>query len=145
MPLYGSHLQRKVAEIFNNLGEKLELTYDENNIYEIQQSISKIDTMQKIINEAWIDMEYCGENAQYYDNFASKYGETLLLEESDYITFDLDEYTVGTLSGDRERTWIYESELSLINDKMREKRIIIEDHITLFDVRAAVALALLKQ
>ena len=146
MPLYGSHLQRKVADIFNNLDEKLELTYDKNNIYEIQQSISKIDTMQKIINEAWMDMEYCGENAQFYDDFASKYGETLLLEESDYITFDLDEYSVDTLSGDsHERTWIYESELWLIKDKMQKKRNIIDVHITQFDVRAAIALALLKQ
>jgi hypothetical protein len=55
MPLYGSHLQRKVADIFNNLDEKLELTYDENNIYELQQSISKIDTMQKILaKHGWI-------------------------------------------------------------------------------------------
>ena len=146
MPLYGSHLQRKVADIFNNLDEKLEVTYDENNIYELQQSIAKIDTMQKIISEAWMDMEYCGENAQFYDNFASEYGETLLLKESNYITFDLDEYSVDTISGDsHERTWIYESELSLIKDKMQEKRNIMDDHITQLDVRAAIALALLKQ
>ena len=73
MPLYGSHLQRKVADIVNNLDEKLELTYDENNIYELQQAIAKIDTMQKIISEAWMDMESCIENAQFYDNFASEY------------------------------------------------------------------------
>tara|TARA_B000000477_G_scaffold35295_1_gene30130 strand:+ start:2247 stop:2687 length:441 start_codon:yes stop_codon:yes gene_type:complete len=146
MPLYGSHLQRKVADIFNNLDEKLELTYDKNNICELQQSISKIDTMQQIISEAWMDMEYCGENAPFYDNFASKHGETHLLEESDYITFDLDEYSVDTLSGDsHERTWIYENELSLIKDKMQKKRNIMDDHITQFDVRAAIALALLKQ
>ena len=146
MPLYGSHLQRKVADIFNNLDEKLELTYDENNIYDLQQAIAKIDTMQKIISEAWMDTESCIENAQFYDNFASEYGETHLLKESNYITFDLDEYSVDTLSGDgHERTWIYESELSLIKDKMQKKRNIMDDHITQLDVRAAIALALLKQ
>jgi hypothetical protein len=146
MPMHGSYMQRQVADIFNNLDEKLELIYDENNIYEIQQAIAKIDTMQKIIREAWMDMEYCGEYAQFYDNFASEYGETLLLKESNYIIFDLDEYTVDTLSGDsHERTWIYESELWLIKDKMQKKRNIMDYHITQFDVRAAIALALLKQ
>jgi hypothetical protein len=78
--------------------------------------------MQKIINEAWMDMEYCGENAKFYDTFASKHGETILLKESDYITFDLDEYSVDTLSGEHKRSWIYESELSLIKDKMQKKK-----------------------
>jgi|TARA_Y100000389_G_scaffold188508_1_gene211170 hypothetical protein len=146
MPLYGSYLQRSVADIFNNLEETLDLTYDENNISELQQSISKIDAIQKIIREAWMEMEYCGKYAQFYDNFASKHRETHLLKESRYIIFDLDEYSVDTLSGESyERTWIYESELSLIIDKMHEKKNIINEHITQFNVRAAIALALLKQ
>ena len=120
--MYMSNLKRRVADIFNNLEENIELTYDNNNISELQQAITKIDNIQKNITEAWMDMEYCGQNAQYYDNFASKYGETQYLKESDYITFDLDGYTVKTISGESKRTWIYEHELSLIKDKLCEKK-----------------------
>lgn len=105
--MYMSNLKHRVADIFNNLEENIELTYDNNNNSELQQAITKMDNIQKIITEAWMDMVYCGQNVQYYDNFASKHGETQYLKESDYITFDLDGYTVKTISGESKRTWIY--------------------------------------
>lgn len=145
MPMYGSHLQYHTADFFNNLDENLELSYDKNNICDIQKAISKIESIQIFIEEILVEIEYCGEFASHYDNFASKYGETDILKESNYMTFDLDEYTVDTLSGNHTRTWIYNSELSLIKDKLCKKKLNIETHITTFDVRAAIALALLKQ
>ena len=94
--------------------------------------------MLKIIDNALMEMEYRGKSDahfNYYDNFASKYGETLMLKESEYITFDLDGYTVKTLSGDHKRTWVYEHELSLFKDKLCEKKKIINYHITNLDVK----------
>jgi hypothetical protein len=145
MPMYGSYLQRSVADIFNNLDDTIDMTFDENNISDLLHSISKIDATLKIFRDAWMDMEYCGNYRQFYDDFASKHHETHLLKESNYVIFDLDEYFVNTLSGDSyDRNWIYEYELSLIIDKLHQQKIIINKHITQFDVRAAIALALLK-
>jgi len=77
-------------------------------------------------------------------NFADNYGEKNLLEESDYVIFDLDEYSVDTLNGDGTRNWIYECELcnfkkKLLENKKRLKEALIESYISV-----GVSLALLR-
>ena len=144
MPLHGSHLQLDCYRFFNDLEENLKFEYNKDDIVDIQKVKKELDETMKFIDEAWIDMMYEGEYSEYYDKFAKDNNEEELLQESDYVLFDLDEYTIKLPNGNY-RYWIYEKELSDVKDILREKIQKIEDHISEFNIRAGVTLALLAR
>ena len=109
---------------------------------DIQKVKKELDKTMNFINEAWMDMMYEGKNSEYYDKFAKDNNEEDLLRESDYVLLDLDEYSIELPNGNY-RYWIYEKELSDVIDILREKKLTIQNHISEFNVRAGVTLALL--
>jgi|SaaInl85LU_5_DNA_1037374.scaffolds.fasta_scaffold24304_2 hypothetical protein len=142
MPLYGSYLQRECYLFFNNLEENLKFSYNKNDIIDIEKTKEKIDKTIKLFDEAWLDMMYEGEFAEYYDKFAKNNNEEELLKESDYVIFSLDEYEIELANGNY-RTWVYEKELYDIRDILKEKKKNIENDINEFNINAGVTLALL--
>jgi hypothetical protein len=142
MPLYGSYLQRDCYLFFNNLEENLKFSYNKNDIIDIEKTKEKIDKTIKLFDEAWLDMMYEGEFAEYYDKFAKNNNEEELLKESDYVIFSLDEYEIELANGNY-RTWVYEKELYDIRDILKEKKKNIENDINEFNINAGVTLALL--
>ena len=142
MPLYGSYLQRDCYLFFNNLEENLKFSYNKNDIIDIEKTKEKIDKTIKLFDEAWLDMMYEGEFAEYYDKFAKNNNEEELLKESDYVIFSLDEYEIELANGNY-KTWVYEKELYDIRDILKEKKKNIENDINEFNINAGVTLALL--
>lgn len=142
MPLYGTSTQLNCSRFFNDLEENLKFEYSKYNIIDIQKVKKELDETIKFIDEAWSEMMYEGEYSDYYDKFAKDNNEENLLYESDYVLFNLDEYTIE-LPNDNYRYWIYEKELSDVKDILREKKQTIENYINEFNVRAGVTLALL--
>ena len=142
MPLYGSYLHRDCYLFFNNLEENLKFSYNKNDIIDIEKTKEKIDKTIKLFDEAWLDMMYEGEFAEYYDKFAKNNNEEELLKESDYVIFSLDEYEIELANGNY-RTWVYEKELYDIRDILKEKKKNIENDINEFNINAGVTLALL--
>lgn len=142
MPLHGSHLQLNCSRFFNDLEENLKFKYNKDDIVDIQKVKKELDETIKFIDKAWIDMMYEGEYSEYYDKFARDNNEEELLRESDYVLFDLNEYTIKMPNGNY-RYWIYEKELSDVKDILREKKQKNENHIKEFNVRAGVTLAFL--
>lgn len=143
MPMYGSYLQRDCYRFFENLEENLEFTYNKDDISDVRKTKEKIEKNIKLFNEAWMDMMYEGEYSEYYDKFAKDNNEEKLLQASDYVLFDLDEYYIELPNGNY-RSWVYEVELFDIRKKLNAKKCEIEDIINTFDVNAGVALALLR-
>ena len=136
-------IQREIAEFYKNHKDIIKevVCYS---IRENEEEQNKIDKNINLIDEAWMEMEYQRYHKEYYMNFADNYGEKNLLEESDYVIFDLDEYSVDTLNGDGTRNWIYECELcnfkkKLLENKKRLKEALIESYISV-----GVSLALLR-
>jgi len=142
MPLHGTYLQRDCYLFFNNLEENIKFEYNKDDITDIQKVKKELDKTMNFINEAWMDMMYEGKNSEYYDKFAKDNNEEDLLRESDYVLLDLDEYSIELPNGNY-RYWIYEKELSDVIDILREKKLTIQNHISEFNVRAGVTLALL--
>lgn len=142
MPLYGTSTQLNCSRFFNDLEENLKFEYNKDDIADIQKVKKELDETIKFIDEAWLEMMYEGEYSDYYDKFAKDNNEENLLYESDYVLFNLDEYTIE-LPNDNYRYWIYEKELSDVKDILREKKQTIENYINEFNVRAGVTLALL--
>lgn len=142
MPLRGSYLQRDCYLFFNNLEENLKFEYNKNDIIDIKKTKEKIDKSIKLIDEIWIDMMYEGEYAEFYDKFAKDNNEEELLNESDYVLFDLDEYAIKLPNGNC-RYWIYEQELENVKNILIEKKKNIENDINELNINAGVALALL--
>lgn len=142
MPLYGTSTQLNCSRFFNDLEENLKFEYSKDDIIDIQKVKKELDETIKFIDEAWLEMMYEGEYSDYYDKFAKDNNEENLLYESDYVLFNLDEYTIE-LPNDNYRYWIYEKELSDVKDILREKKQTIENYINEFNVRAGVTLALL--
>ena len=100
MPLYGTRTQMKCSRFFNNLEENLKFEYNKNDIIDIQKIKKELDETIKFIDEVWLDMMYEGEHSKYYDKFAKDNNEEELMNESDYVLFDLDEYSIE----DREKS-----------------------------------------
>jgi hypothetical protein len=144
MPLHGSYLQLDCYLFFNDLEENLKFEYDKDDIVDIQKIKKELNETMKFIDEAWIDMMYEGEYSDYYDKFAKDNNEEELLRESDYVLFDLDEYTIELPNGNY-RYWIYEKELSDAKDILIKKKQTVENHINEFNIRAGVTLALLAR
>ena len=143
MPLMEFEVQREIAEFYKNRKDIMKevVCYS---IRENEEEQNKIDKNINLIDEAWMEMEYQRYHKEYYMNLADNYGEKNLLEESDYVIFDLDEYSVDTLNGDGTRNWIYECELcnfkkKLLENKKRLKEALIESYISV-----GVSLALLR-
>jgi superoxide dismutase len=143
MPHVEINLQREIAEFYKNRKDIMKevVCYS---IRENEEEQNKIDKNINLIDEAWMEMEYQRYHKEYYMNFADNYGEKNLLEESDYVIFDLDEYSVDTLNGDGTRNWIYECELcnfkkKLLKNKKSLKEALIESYISV-----GVSLALLR-
>ena len=143
MPLVEIALQREIAEFYKNRKDIMKevVCYS---IRENEEEQQKIDKYINLIDEAWMEMEYQKYHKEYYMNFADNYGEKNLLEESDYVIFDLDEYSIDTLNGDGIRNWIYECELcyfkkKLLENKKKLKEALIESYISV-----GVSLALLR-
>jgi superoxide dismutase len=143
MPHVEINLQREIAEFYKNRKDIMKevVCYS---IRENEEEQNKIDKNINLLDEAWMEMEYQRYHKEYYMNFADNYGEKNLLEESDYVIFDLDEYSVDTLNGDGTRNWIYECELcnfkkKLLENKKRLKEALIESYISV-----GVSLALLR-
>ena len=143
MPHVEINLQREIAEFYKNRKDIMKevVCYS---IRENEEEQNKIDKNINLIDEAWMEMEYQRYHKEYYMNFADNYGEKNLLEESDYVIFELDEYSVDTLNSDGTRNWIYECELcnfkkKLLENKKRLKEALIEIYISV-----GVSLALLR-
>jgi len=143
MPLYGTYLQRDCYRFFENLEENLEFTYNKDDISDVQKTKEKIKKNIKLFDEAWMDMMYEGEHSDYYDKFAKDNNEEKLLQASDYVLFDLDEYYIELPNGNY-RSWIYEVELFDIRKKLKAKQCEIENIINTFNVNAGITLALLR-
>ena len=143
MPHVEINLQREIAEFYKNRKDIMKevVCYS---IRENEEEQNKIDKNINLIDEAWMEMEYQRYHKEYYMNFADNYGEKNILEESDYVIFELDEYSVDTLNSDGTRNWIYECELcnfkkKLLENKKRLKEALIESYISV-----GVSLALLR-
>jgi len=95
MPLYDEiELQRECYLFFKDLEENLKFKYNKDDIVDIQKVEKELDKIMKFIDEVWMEMMYEGEYSEYYDNFAKDNNEEELLQESDYVLLDIDEYTI---------------------------------------------------
>ena len=135
-------IQREIAEFYNNRKDimKEAICYS---IRENERLQKMIDKNLKLIDEAWMEMEYQKYNQDYYASFANNYGEKHLLEESGYIILDLDEYCVDTLNGDGKRNWIYECELGDFRKKLLKNKKKLTEILVESQVSAALAIAIL--
>ena len=135
-------IQREIAEFYNNRKDimKEAICYS---IWENERLQKMIDKNLKLIDEAWMEMEYQRYNQDYYASFANNFGENHLLEESGYIILDLDEYRVDTLNGDGKRNWIYECELGDFRKKLLKNKKKLNDILVESQVSAALAIAIL--
>lgn len=143
MPHVEINLQREIAEFYKNRKDimKKVVCYS---IRENEEEQNKIDKNINLIDEAWMEMEYQKYHKEYYMNFADNYGEKNLLEESDYIIFKLDEYSIDTLNGDGTRNWIYECELCNFKKKLLENKKSLKEALIESYISVGVSLALLR-
>lgn len=146
MPLMEFEIQREIAKFYKNRTEimKDDILDSGMSIRENEAELKKIDEYLYLLNEAWMEMEYQKYHKEYYMNFADNYGEKNLLEESCYVIFNLDEYSVNTLNGDGTRNWIYECELYEFKKKLLENKIKIKDILTQSYISTGVSIALLR-
>ena len=135
-------IQREIAEFYNNRKDILKeaICYS---VLENERQQKMIDKNLKLLDEAWMEMEYQRYNQDYYTSFANNFGEKHLLEESCYIILDLDEYSVDTLNGDGTRNWIYECELGDFRKKLLKNKKKLNDILVESQVSAALAIAML--
>jgi hypothetical protein len=135
-------IQREIAEFYNNRKDILKeaICYS---VLENERQQKMIDKNLKLLDEAWMEMEYQRYNQDYYTSFANNFGEKHLLEESGYIILDLDEYSVDTLNGDGKRNWIYECELGDFRKKLLKNKKKLNDILVESQVSAALAIAML--
>jgi len=135
-------IQREIAEFYNNRKDimKEAICYS---IRENERLQKMIDKNLKLIDEAWMEMEYQRYNQDYYASFANNFEENHLLEESGYIIFDLDEYRVDTLNGDGKRNWIYECELCDFRKKLLKNKKKLNDILIESQVSSALAIVML--
>ena len=135
-------IQREIAEFYNNRKDILKeaICYS---VLENEDKQKMIDKKLKLIDEAWMEMEYQRYNQDYYASFANNFGEKHLLEKSGYIILDLDEYSVDTLNGDGTRNWIYECELGDFRKKLLKNKKKLNDILVESQVSAALAIAML--
>lgn len=131
MPLYGTQLQYEASLFFENLEDNLTFIYNKKDINDIKNAKKNIEKTINFIEELWHDMMYQGKFSEYYDKFAKENNEEELLYESDYITFDLDEYYIDIPNGNT-RSWIYEKELSDVKSILNKKKKEIENDINKF-------------
>lgn len=142
MPLYGSYLQRDCYRFFNNLKENLKFKYNKNDMIDIEKTKKNIEKTIILIDKARMEMMYEGKYSDYYNQFAIDNKEEELLNESDYVLFDLDEYAIKLPNGNC-RYWIYEQELQNVKNILIEKKKNIENDINELNINAGVALALM--
>ena len=142
MPLYGSYLQRDCYHFFNNLKENLKFKYNKNDMIDIEKTKKNIEKTIILIDKARMEMMYEGKYSDYYNQFAIDNKEEELLNESDYVLFDLDEYAIKLPNGNC-RYWIYEQELQNVKNILIEKKKNIENDINELNINAGVALALM--
>jgi len=128
MPLYGTQLQYEASLFFENLEDNLTFIYNKKDINDMITAMKKLEKTISFIEELWHDMMYQGKFSEYYDKFAKENNEEELLYESDYITFDLDEYYIDIPNGNT-RSWIYEKELSDVKTKLNETKKELENNI----------------
>ena len=136
-------IQREIAEFYKNRKDIMKevVCYS---IRENEEEQNKIDKNINLLDEAWMEMEYQRYHKEYYMNFADNYGEKNLLEESDYVIFELDEYSVDTLNGDGTRNWIYECELCNFKKKLLENKKSLKEALIESYISVGVSLALLR-
>lgn len=143
MPLYGDYLQRAASEFFNDYNENIKFSFDENDMNSIQKTKNELEETIKLFDEIWLEMMYIEDEYQnYYYNFALENNELELLEDSDYVIYDLDEYHIN-LENNAFRYWIYEKELSDLRKILKTKKINIDNIINDFNINSAIQLALL--
>lgn len=66
------------------------------------------------------------------------------MQKSDYILYDLDLYYIKTKNGKHGRNWIYDIELEEIKNILNNVLKKIDEQILSYDIRAGIALALLR-
>lgn len=145
MPLYGDYLQRAASEFFNDYNENIKFSFDENDMNSIQKTKNELEETIKLFDKIWLEMMYIeNEYQNYYYNFALENNELELLEESDYVIYDLDEYHIK-LENNAFRCWIYEKELYDLRKILKTKKKYIDNIINDFNINSAIQLALLVQ
>lgn len=137
-------MQYQAACFFNDLNNNLTFNYNKNNIRDIYNTKDKVKNTINFIDNLWMDMTYEGKFKKYLDTKAIEYEETELMLKSDYILYDLDLYYIKTKNSKHERNWIYDVELEEIKNILYDILKKLDDQILSYDIRAGVALALLR-
>jgi hypothetical protein len=137
-------MQYQAACFFNDLNNNLTFNYNKNNIKDIYNTKDKVKNTINFIDNLWMDMTYEGKFKKYLDTKAIEYEETELMLKSDYILYDLDLYYIKTKNSKHERNWIYDVELEEIKNILYDILKKLDDQILSYDIRAGVALALLR-
>ena len=137
-------MQYQAACFFNDLNNNLTFNYNKNNIKDIYNTKDKVKNTINFIDNLWMDMTYEGKFKKYLDTKAIEYEETDLMLKSDYILYDLDLYYIKTKNRKHERNWIYDVELEEIKNTLNDILKKLNDQILSYDIRAGIALALLR-
>jgi len=137
-------MQYQAACFFNDLNNNLTFNYNKNNIRDIYNTKDKVKNTINFIDNLWMEMTYEGKFKKYLDAKAVEYEETELMLKSDYILYDLDLYYIKTKNSKHERNWIYDVELEEIKNILYDILKKLDDQILSYDIRAGVALALLR-
>jgi len=137
-------MQYQAACFFNDLDNNLTFHYDKNNIRDIYCARDKVKNTITFIDNLWMEMTFEGKFKKYLDAKAIEYEETDLMLKSDYILYDLDLYYIKTKNGKHERNWIYDVELEEIKNILNNILKNLDEQILFYDIRAAIALALLR-
>lgn len=137
-------MQYQAACFFNDLNNNLTFNYNKNNIKDIYNTKDKVKNTINFIDNLWMEMTYEGKFKKYLDAKAVEYEETELMLKSDYILYDLDLYYIKTKNSKHERNWIYDVELEEIKNILYDILKKLDDQILSYDIRAGVALALLR-
>ena len=137
-------MQYQAACFFNDLNNNLTFNYNKNNIRDIYNTKDKVKNTINFIDNLWMEMTYEGKFKKYLDTKAIEYEETELMLKSDYILYDLDLYYIKTKNSKHERNWIYDVELEEIKNILYDILKKLDDQILSYDIRAGVALALLR-
>lgn len=138
-------IQCKTVEIYNASKKD---NYDIkclDSIKDNKEYLKQVCNDINIINDAWMEMEYVLYNQRYYITFANNYGEKHMLEESNYIMFYLGNYYVDTIDGNKNRDWIYESELCILIENLEKKQNKIKKIINEKKVLVGLELAFVKR
>lgn len=137
-------MQYQAAFFFNDLDNNLTFHYDKNNIRDIYNTKDKVKNTISFIDNLWMEMTYEGKFKKYLDAKAVEFEETDLMQMSDYILYDLDLYYIKTKNGKHGRNWIYDVELDEVKNKLNDVLKKLDELILSYDIRAGIALALLR-